>query len=436
MPKVSVITLGCKVNQYESEAIEQSLKSSGWTSAPPEETPDVCIINTCTVTHRASQQSRQVIRHALRSWPEAKIIVTGCYAQTEYEEIQKISGVHAIVGHGDKHRIAEIIRSAEFGVSERLPKMICRDSRLEKCFRSALQPVYGNRTRPFLKIQDGCDAFCTYCIVPYARGPGRSMPPEEVFDHIRALKTAGYHEVVLSGIHVGAYGLDLAPRTSLYQLLKKLDAMKIIDRVRLSSTEPRELTRDIRDLASRSDVLCRHFHIPLQSGDNWILDQMHRPYTREFFREMVLDIRERIPEVAIGVDVLVGFPGETEQAFLNTYRLIEELPVAYLHVFRFSPRPGTPAAGFPNQVSIQDIKSRSKKLRDLSNAIKSAYYKSFLNKTVEVLVEETRDGLIYKGRTDNYVPVFFEGEAHMINTFVTCRVENIDAGGRLTGKAV
>lgn len=433
MPKFTVITLGCKVNQYESEAIVQALKSNGWAGALAEEPPDICIINTCTVTGRASQQSRQAIRHALCTWPDARVIVTGCYAQTESEEIRKIRGVHAVVGHGDKNRIPEMIRTAGFDGSGPLPKVIHRDALTENRFHAAAQPVWGCRTRPFLKIQDGCNAFCTYCIVPYARGPSRSMPPDRVIDHVRALKHAGYHEVVLSGIHVGAYGLDLTPKTGLFALLEKLDALKIIERVRLSSIEPRELTPDIRDLAARSDLLCPHFHIPLQSGDNRILNRMHRPYTREFFRELVFDIREKMPDAAIGVDVLVGFPGETEEAFQNSYRLIEELPVSYLHVFRFSPRPGTPAAALPHPVPSQDIKRRSQNLIELGNAIKSSYYNTFLNKTVKLLVEQAKDNGICTGRTNNYVPVFFKGSARMVNTLAWCRIETIDQNGRLWG---
>ncbi|MDM8522595.1 tRNA (N(6)-L-threonylcarbamoyladenosine(37)-C(2))-methylthiotransferase MtaB [Desulfococcaceae bacterium HSG8] len=416
MKKFAVTTLGCKVNQYESESVAQSLEAAGQLPAG-DARADICIINTCTVTHKAAMQSRQAIRQAIRANPGARIIVTGCYAQTEPDEIKKIEGVHDIISHSDKHRIPGMVSPGESPNPEsRIPN--------------------SSRTRPFLKIQDGCDAFCTYCIVPYARGPSRSMQPEEVLENIARLGKAGFHEVVLTGIHLGCYGLDLSPPASLSELLSCICKLSVIDRIRLSSTEPHELNEEIISLTASSDNICHHFHIPLQSGNDGILKKMHRPYTREFFTELILNIRKMIPDAAIGVDTLIGFPGESEAAFEDTYTLIEQLPVTYLHVFPFSPRRGTPAYGYPARVPPDIIKARCGKMRELGNLKKKEFYRIFLNKTVEILIEGRMDkatGLL-KGVTSNYIPVLINGEDDMKNTFVSVRVEKTDENNRVFGE--
>ncbi|MCD4762654.1 MAG: radical SAM protein, partial [Desulfobacterales bacterium] len=256
MQNYSITTLGCKVNHCESESIIQILKESGWTSVPLGEDAKFCIINTCTVTRKAAMQSRQAVRHAIRSNPRARIIVTGCYAQTEPDEIKKIKGVHYIIGHAGKHKIPEIITSTE----EKdfvFPVTIYNDIINEKTFKQ-MPVALGERTRPFLKIQDGCNAFCTYCIVPYARGRSRSMPLKNILDNIIRIKKSGYREVVLSGIHLGRYGLDLSPQTNLTELIKHINKSRAIERVRLSSIEPLELTEAIIKTVAESDIFCRH----------------------------------------------------------------------------------------------------------------------------------------------------------------------------------
>jgi threonylcarbamoyladenosine tRNA methylthiotransferase MtaB len=435
MPKFAITTMGCKVNQFESEAIAQYLKASGWTMVRDEGESNVHIINTCTVTQKASSQSRQAIRKAIRSHPHARIIVTGCDAQMQTEEIQKIKGVHDIIGHGDKHKIPEMILSSSLPEHLPYPVTICRDILHEYRFRQIPIRPNGNRTRPFLKIQDGCDAFCTYCIVPYARGPSRSMPLKSVLKNIGQIKRAGFHEVVLSGIHLGSYGLDLVPKTSLTALLKSLENLKPINRIRLSSIEPRELTDEIIKLVSESEILCRHFHIPLQSGDDLILKKMHRPYTGAFFSNRVSKIHESIPDAAIGVDLLVGFPGETEAAFENTYTLIQALPVTYLHIFPFSARKGTPASKFSDPVPVQTIKERCQILRELSLLKKSIFYNKFLHKKVEVLIEGRPYGFnhLLKGITSNYIPVFIKGEDDIKNTLVRVSIDKVNDNSSLFG---
>jgi len=351
--KFCIRTLGCKVNQYESDVIAQTLTESGSVPTYEEEDSDLCIVNTCAVTQKAAMQSRQAVRHAIRANPKARILVTGCYAQTEPNEFEQIKGVHAIVGHKNKYEIPQLVNALTEAES-RMPVSICRNVTSERIFRQTPSAPRQNRTRPILKIQDGCDAYCTYCIVPRARGPSRSMPAEKVLDSIRELKRFGYHEVVLSGIHLGRYGLDLQPKFPLSELLDRISTSSAMDRIRLSSIEPLEFSPDFLKLTGKSKPeygrLCHHFHIPLQSGDDFILKRMKRPYGRSFFKELVCNIQETIPDVAIGADILVGFPGETEEAFKNTYNLINELPVAYLHVFPFSSRKGTPANTYSDKI--------------------------------------------------------------------------------------
>jgi len=431
-PKFRITTLGCKVNQYESDAIAQTLKDMGGVSVSEEDTADLCIINTCTVTQKAAMQSRQAVRQAIRFNPEARIIVTGCYAQTEPNAIEKIDGVDHIIGHADKHNIPDMVFPKE---KAPCPSLIHKNIFREQHFKQIPVTVLGNRTRPFLKIQDGCDTFCTYCIVPYARGRSRSMPLETVLENIRDLRQAGFHEVVLTGVHLGAYGLDLSPRTGLTALLDRIRESSAIHRVRLSSIEPHELTDDLIKMISESDIFCRHFHIPLQSGDDGILEKMHRPYTSSFFKDLVIKIKEQIPDAAIGVDTLIGFPGETESAFENTRSLIEKMPVTYPHVFPFSSRQGTPAAKYPQKVPSKMIKTRCEKMRLLGNEKKRSFYKGFLGNSVEILIEGKRDkatGLL-KGITSNYIPVHVDGKDDLFNTSVQVKIQKIDKNNTVFG---
>lgn len=430
----TIHTLGCKVNQYESDAISQCLKDSGCVFALQEEQADLCIINTCTVTHKASMQSRQAVRQAIRSHPGAHIIVTGCYAQTAPEDIKKIQGVHDVISHEEKYKIPEMVG---FPCKNALqcPDLPRKSTCLDHDFKHIPITVFGNRTRPFLKIQDGCDTFCTYCIVPYARGRSRSMPLEQVLTHIRQLGRIGFHEVVLTGIHLGAYGLDLSPKTDFPTLLHHIHESNAIHRVRLSSVEPLEITHDIISLVAETNTFCRHFHIPLQSGDDHVLKQMNRPYTRALFKRLILNIHELIPDASIGADILVGFPGETETAFERTYSLIQELPITYLHVFPFSPRSGTPASRYPNRVPLHTIKARCQKMRRLSIAKRRDFFIKFLGQKVEVLVESSRDesSSQLRGITSNYIPIYLDGADHLKNTLVNLKIASLDSNNRVFG---
>ncbi len=437
MPKFTITTLGCKVNQYESEALAQKLSDDGqWVISRDKEIADLCIINTCTVTQKASMQSRQAIRQAIRSHPKARIIVTGCYAQTEPDEINKIKGVHHVIGHFDKHKLPDMILAGKENIlpSPDLEQKIHH-------FNPMPSVGLGYRTRPFLKIQDGCNDFCTYCIVPYARGPSRSLPPERVLDNINKIHQAGYHEVVLTGIHLGNYGIDLGKRKAdLLDLLNRIRKTCTIDRVRLSSIEPFELTEDIIKFVAQSGSgpakICHHFHIPLQSGDDFILKKMHRPYSRSFFIDLVEKIHKLLPDCAIGVDTLIGFPGESDRAFENTYSLIEQLPVSYLHVFPFSPRKGTPAYSYPDKVNSNVIRERCQKMRTLGKLKRNVFYNKFKGKTLEILIEgkQKKSTNLLKGITSNYIPVLVKGEDKLKNTMANVTIDEVNDNSQVFGK--
>jgi len=434
MTTFSIKTLGCKVNQFESETLELALLNQGYRPAGGKEA-DLCIINTCTVTQKASMQSRQAIRQAIRANPGARILVTGCYAQTEPEAIQRIAGVHDIVGHGDKLRIPEKLSLTETPKTQKVKEPIFPNPNASALPNFRLQRGQG-RTRPFLKIQDGCNAFCAYCIVPFARGKSRSLPVESVLESIRGLKADGIHEIVLTGIHLGHYGLDLNPGTCLTDLMAALEAAALMERIRISSIEPAEVSDELIDRVAGSPVFCRHFHIPLQSGDNDILKRMNRPYTREMFHHLVCRIHDRIPDAAIGADILVGFPGESDAAFDRTLSLIEALPITYLHVFPFSPRRGTPAYDFADQIPHSVVKTRSRALRALGKAKKKSFFHSHIGKNVEILIEGVRDDATgwLKGMTSNYIPVMIEGNDHIKNTLAKARVIRFQGEAAMFGE--
>ncbi len=320
MVRVAVVTLGCKVNQCESAGIAEAMAARGMTIVPFEAEADVYVVNTCTVTGRTDYQSRQLIRRAIRRNPAATVFVTGCYAQRAPEEIARIPGVRVVAGNAEKANLPQLLQELAAG-GEALVRV--GDIRDEQEFSRLGASTFPEHTRAFLKIQDGCDAFCSYCIVPHSRGPSRSLPPGEVASRIASLAAGGYREVVLAGIHLGAYGRDLTPPAELAGVIRRVTAERPVERLRLSSIEPREVTDELIALMGSSRVLCRHLHIPLQSGDDGILAAMRRDYDAAFFRDLLRRIGAAVPGVAVGIDVMVGFPGESEDAFANTLRLVE-----------------------------------------------------------------------------------------------------------------
>lgn len=422
-PTASIATLGCKTNQFESAAMEERLRAAGFTVRPFEEGADLVIVNTCTVTAATDAQSRNLIRRARRLRPDCRVVVTGCYAQVDPESLARIPGVSLVLGNDEKEDLLRLLSREDGGA-------ICVSERPSApSTGTSVHSSYGERSRAFLQIQNGCDAFCAYCIIPYARGRSRSVLADQVLEQVRRLFAAGYPEVVLTGIHIGGYGSDLEPKTSLLELVRRIEGETPVRRLRLGSIEPTEITPALIDAVTSSEILCPHFHIPLQAGDDPILKLMNRHYTTAFFRQLVFDIRSRLPEAAIGLDVIVGFPGESEESFQRTLSFIESLPVTHLHVFPFSRRSGTPAATMAGQVPGDVAKQRASMLRDLGEEKNRNFAETFIGRTLELVVEGTKSGGLYKGLSRNYLPVFFRAPAGLEGE----RVRVLVTGGTSAG---
>jgi threonylcarbamoyladenosine tRNA methylthiotransferase MtaB len=441
--RVAITTLGCKVNQYESTAMGESLEKHGFRLVPFLAEADYYIINTCTVTERTDYQSRQLIRRTGKANPRAAIIVTGCYAQTAPEVFAGMPEVAVVAGTLEKDRIVEIIREIQKNsppgkTSGAAPSVQVGNIGGEiKAWGVRSVSGFPGHTRAFLKIQDGCNAFCSYCIVPFARGRSRSISADEVLERIESLARNGYREVVLTGIHLGAYGEDRQDGSSLAGILHQVEANKTVERLRLSSLEPREITGEILGIMKNAHIVCPHLHIPLQSGDDGILSRMGRNYDTAFFRELMAQVFASRPDLTVGMDVMVGFPGEAEKAFENTVSLLESLPIAYLHVFPYSRRPGTAAARMENQVGEADKKRRGRVLRELGVMKRQAFLERFIGSTMPVLIEKRKDrpsGYL-KGFTHNYLPVLLQdGRAEMVNTIARVKLASVRAGA-LIGRA-
>jgi threonylcarbamoyladenosine tRNA methylthiotransferase MtaB len=426
-----IITLGCKVNQSESERLAAQLTDAGLLPASSDDAMEICVINTCAVTAKAAAQSRQAARRAARDYPHARTVVIGCDARIEPAVFSDMCGVAVIDGGARMPGPAALL-----DLPNDEPRLSPNTPWNKAHLPSDMIPLR-RRTRPFLKVQDGCDAHCSYCIVPKARGGSRSLPLEQVLAGLAGYESAGFQEVVLTGIHLGVYGHDLNPPLSLEMLLLRIFAADFKLRLRLSSIEPREVSDEMIGLMAGSEKFCRHFHIPLQSGDDTILARMGRPYDRQTFAGVIEKVASQIPDCALGVDVLVGFPGETDIAFDQTYNLIESLPVTYLHVFPFSPRPGTPAAGFSGRVVPDLLKQRCARMRRLGREKRRVFYQRFLGQQIEVLVEGTRDRVsgCLKGVSDNYLNITFDGPDELMNRLVWVWVERLEATGNLLGSA-
>jgi threonylcarbamoyladenosine tRNA methylthiotransferase MtaB len=431
--RYKIITLGCKVNQYETASIQERLASEDYQPTENAIDADFIIVNTCIVTQRASYQSRQAIRRAIKENPLAKIAVVGCYPQVFPEELKKIEGIHFLAGNSDKAGIVDIITKPSPSELKPAAKDV-----IHKSQPFTIIPVkrFMDRTRAFLKVQDGCDSFCSYCIVPYARGTVKSMKQDDVIAAITTFAEEGYKEIVLTGIHLGKYGKDITGKSELVQLLKMIVKQAPSYRIRLSSLEPGEISDELIDMMATEPWLCSHFHIPLQSGDKGILKRMNRHYTPEDYQQLVSKIHEAIPDAAIGADIITGFPGEDEIAFNNSYSLINDSPISYLHVFPFSPRKGTPAAGFKDHVDTVIIKERAQRLRELGKSKKNRFYRSFIGKELTVLAEgwESEQDKAIKGLTDNYIKVVMPSLEPARNEFIRVTAERVHKD-YLLGKA-
>lgn len=408
-PTVAVETLGCKVNQYETSYLLESLNEAGYTCVSFREQADVYIVHSCAVTAKAGFQTRQLLRRARRGNPNALIVVAGCYAQLDADRIAREELATHILGNPAKFDLVSWLRRpGSFG-------MPCRATGGESpsCPHFEFIPVksmHTGRTRAVLKIQDGCNSFCSYCVVPLVRGRARSLPLGEALAQMERLVDAGYGEIVLTGIHLGQWGRDLPNGENLRGLLEAINAARHPPRLRLSSLEPMEIDSDLLGLISSLPWICPHLHVPLQSGDAEILDRMRRPYSPEQYAELVLDTKRLLPDAAIGADVLVGFPGETEKQFENTVKLIAELPMSYLHVFPFSPRPGTPAARYANQIPGREAKRRAQLLQELGRRKKRDFRNTFIGKRLDVLIQTRAESDPWEGLSGNYINVAVHSE--------------------------
>jgi threonylcarbamoyladenosine tRNA methylthiotransferase MtaB len=412
--RLAIVTLGCKVNQFESEAMAEALEGEGWEVVPFGPEVDCTIINTCVVTGRAEADSRRWIHRARRANPKGLVVAVGCFPQIDPHGIISL-GVDGVAGNQEKAGIAEIVEEIQRGEGSVTEPVIKIGDVMGAEAPPALEATrFRRHTRAFLKIQDGCNARCSYCIVSLARGRSRSITPASVLASLKELKEAGYQEVVLAGIHLGAYGLDLDPRTTLLELLEQIETGETPPRIRLSSLEPLEVTPELVAFISSSQKICPHLHLPLQSGADEVLERMNRPYTRAFFRDLVLDISERMPHAAIGADVMVGFPGEDEEAFGQTYDLLKELPLSYLHCFPFSSRPGTEAARMSGQVGELVKKERAQILRGLSREKRRAFYSRFIDQPLNLLIEHRREKGMLRGISRNYIFCLVEGADEMM----------------------
>ncbi|HGH0786082.1 TPA: tRNA (N(6)-L-threonylcarbamoyladenosine(37)-C(2))-methylthiotransferase MtaB [Staphylococcus pseudintermedius] len=423
MSTVAFHTLGCKVNHYETEAIWQLFKDAEYNRVDFEQNADVFVINTCTVTNTGDKKSRQIIRRAIRQNPDAVICVTGCYAQTSSAEIMEIPGVDIVVGTQDRHKLLDYIDTYQ---DERQPINGVSNIMKNRTYEELDVPYFTDRTRASLKIQEGCNNFCTFCIIPWARGLMRSRDPKKVIEQATQLVNSGYKEIVLTGIHTGGYGQDLKDY-NLAQLLRDLETVDDLERIRISSIEASQLTDEVIEVLQQSQKVVRHLHIPLQSGSDSVLKRMRRKYSMAHFSERIQKLHAALPGLAVTSDVIVGFPGETEAEFQETYDFIVNHHFSELHVFPYSPRIGTPAARMDDQIDEEIKNERVHKLIELSNQLAKTYASKFENDVLEVIPEEkgSQDGLLV-GYADNYMKVEFVGDESLIGQI--CKVKVTQAG--------
>lgn len=420
MKRVAFYTLGCKVNQYETEAMAEAFENAGYEQVSFDEAADVYVINTCTVTGLSARKSRQAIRRAKQMNQHAVVAAVGCYPQTAKEEVESLSEVDIIAGTADRMKVPGYVeeflkgRGKISAVGNIMKNNTFEDLKIEK---------YKDRTRAFLKIQEGCSQFCSYCIIPYARGPIRSRPPEEVLREVRKLAEGGFREVVLTGIHIASYGRDLG-QIRLLELVSRIHETEGIDRIRIGSIEPTILTEEFTASAARMEKLCPHYHVSLQSGCDETLARMNRRYTTAEYKKAVDLLRKNITDVAVTTDVMVGFPGETDVEFEKTYAFLAGIKFSKMHVFKFSPRKGTPAASFKDQVEGTVKEARSARVLELSERCAFDFNSSFTGRRMPVLFEQEIKGTegFYEGLTPNYIRVVSKGKNNLAGIITPCRL--------------
>lgn len=430
--RVAIKTLGCKINQYDSAVIRERLARESCSFVPFDEPADVYVVNTCTVTDRADWEARQLVRRARRRSPGARVALTGCYAQVSPEEAAALPGVDFVAG---LNRVDELARYVREGVPGAGTAVSVGDPRDERGVRVLGARRFPGRARAFLKVQEGCNFACSYCIIPTARGRSRSVPPEQVLEQVRGLAEAGFAEVVLTGIHLGGYGHDLAPRVSLGRLVHRIAGSGLVPRLRLSSLDPREVTDELLAVMADSEAVCPHLHVCVQAGEDGVLKRMRRNYDTAYFARLMERARRKLPAAALGTDVIVGFPGETGAAFEASLDFLAGQPLTYFHVFPYSARRGTPAAGLPDQTPPAERKERSRRARDLGASKKREFYRSQVGSRASVLVEGEAAGEPgwLKGYSRNYLPVTLAGPPGLVRREVPVTLRRW-SGGRLWGE--
>lgn len=420
MLRVAITTLGCKVNQYDSATIADRLQANGHRLVPFSDAADVYIVNSCTVTNQADAESRQLARRAKRANPAARVIMTGCYAQVNPQSVAKVQEVDHIVG---LNRLDELLRAVSAQLEQRIAV-----SNLRTAGRVGIDTLgtvtFSGQTRAFLKIQEGCDLFCTFCIVPMSRGKSRSVPPRVVLEQLDRLAEQGFQEVVLTGIHLGGYGEDLDPPVNLTWLLEAIEERRPVPRVRISSIDPHEFSEELLHLLSQAEILCPHLHIPMQSGDDAVLARMRRRYDTTLARAVLARLRETLPQAALGTDFIVGFPGEGEEEFARSLSFLADSPFTYFHVFPYSVRNGTTAAKYQDKVPQLVIEERARIVRRLGAQKKAAFARNFIDQSLPVLFEHTRDKSTnqLKGYSRNYLRVLASGEDVFMNREVSVKI--------------
>lgn len=427
LKRFAIATLGCKVNQFETADMIEQFRAAGWQLVPFSTAADLYLINTCTVTARSDAESRRLIRRARRTNPEARVVATGCYAQVAPDYLQSLPEVDLVLGNEEKRGICVLVENG-----------VCQTTDLSTLKGSGPLRLtsFAEHTRAFLQVQNGCEADCSYCIVPTARGPSRSAVPDDVLKTVIRLASGGYQEVVLTGIHLGAYGLDLSPQSSLAELVRLLDDHAAIPRLRLGSIEPNELTDELLDLFCRSSRLCAHLHIPLQSGSDCVLQRMRRQYDTGFYRSRIELAARTLPDAFIAADLIAGFPGETEEEFQDTCHLIETLPLADLHVFPYSRRPGTRADLMSGHLHPAIVRERAELLRSLAAKKRAAFQARFITRSLHVLGQRHNSATgLMTGLSRNYLEIGYQAPASLLNGEVVVQIDTV-SDGQLRGRCI
>ena len=427
--RFAIATLGCKVNQYDSAIIESRLGARGFDRREFDQEADVYIVNTCTVTDRADSESLRIARRARRLNPNARIVMTGCLAQASPDTLARHREVDAIVGLG---RLEDLERAV---MGEAADRVMVSNLRKERAPIELSGVTLAGHSRAFLKLQEGCDQFCTFCIVPFSRGMSRSVEPRRIFAAIDELHARGFREVILSGVHLGGYGKDLDPPVDLADLLEMLAERSPIDRIRISSLDPEELSDRIIDIIAQSEKFCAHLHLPLQAGEDGTLARMRRRYDTDYFRDRIERVVKAMPDAGIGTDIIVGFPGESPRDFERSFRFVEGLPLSYFHVFPYSVRAGTTAAKLPGKVAAGEIKRRGALMRELGERKREDFAQRWIGNKLKVLLEESTEDGELGGYSRNYVRVLTRGSAAQLNREL--EVEGSFAkGAQLVGEIV